>query len=453
MKKLLSILIISSIYLSLMITNVNAIPIRNEKSSNEVRQDILDQYPTGKEPSSANDFYGQGMLYLSRNMNQEAGEQFRKALKLDPNHVYSMIGIVAISLRLGDEESAKEFSSKAIKLKPDDVELRNLIGERWMRDAGSSKYLPEAESRFKEALLINPKFVPAHVNLARLYILMKKIDDGIKEYQQAISIQPQNPELRRELSYIYLNIGKVDEGLAEAKKMVELAPQNPVYHNGLGEIYLDKKQLDEALNEFQQAVNLNPKYSPAYVNIGKVYIAQGQFDKAIGEINKAIANDPDYGDAYAVLGDIYLVKGMNQNAIELYKKAIAEKATKKLSIPNFVSVLNNLAYLYSDDNMDLDTAMSYAKKANQLAPKHPDIADTLGWIHYQKGNYDEAINNLKVAVEGSPNNPIIKYHLGASYYKKGLKDQAAEELKKSLGISDKFKGADDAKLILAEIGK
>jgi len=452
MKKLLSLLIISSICLSLMITNINAIPIRNEKSGNEVKTDVLDQYPAGKEPTTADDFYKQGMLYFARNMSQEAGEQFRQALKLDPNHVYSMVGLIATSLKLGDEESAKEFSNKAIKLQPDNAELRNAIGERWMM-GGSPKYLPEAESRFKEALSINPKLLPAHVNLARLYISMNRIDDGIKKYNEAISIQPQNPELRRELAFVYLNIGKVDEGLVEAKKMVELAPLNPVYHNGLGEIYMSKGQLEEALKEFQQVIKLNPKYSPAYVNTGKVYYAQGQFDKAIGEINKAISNTPEYGDAYATLGDIYLVKGMNQKAIEEYKKAISEKSAKGLSVLSFITVHNNLAYLYSEMNNDLDTALSYAQKAKQVAPKSPDIADTMGWIYYQKGNYDEAINNLKVAAEGSPNNPIIKYHLGAAYYKKGLKDQAVVELKKSLSISDKFKGADDAKLILAEIGK
>lgn len=452
MKKLLSLLIISSVFLSLMIINVNAIPIRNEKSGTEGKQDILDQYPAGKEPTTADDFYKQGMLYFARNMSQEAGEQFRQALKLDPNHVYSMVGLVATSLRLGDEESAKEFSSKAIKLQPDNAELRNMIGERWMM-GGSPKYLPEAESRFKEAISINPKIAPAYVNLARLYISMKKIDDGIKKYNEAISIQPQNPELRRELAYVYLNIGKVDEGLVEAKKMVELAPQNPMYRNGLGEIYLNKGQVEDALNEFQQVIKLNPKYAPTYINIGKVYAAQGQFDKAIGELNKAISFIPDYGDAYAVLGDIYLAKGKSQNAIEQYKKAIAESAIKKLSLTNFVSVHNNLAYIYSDENGDLDTALSYAQKAKRVAPKHPDISDTLGWIYYQKGNYDEAISNLKTAAEGSPNNPIIKYHLGAAYYKKGLKDQAVVELKKSLSISDKFKGVDDTKRILAEIGK
>jgi tetratricopeptide (TPR) repeat protein len=435
-----------------MATNINAIPIRNEKSGSEGRADVLDQYPAGKEPTTADDFYGQGMLYLARNMPQEAGEQFRQALKLDPNHVYSMVGLVAISLRLGDEESAKEFSTKAIKLQPDSAELRNAIGERWMM-GGSPKYLPEAESRFKEALSINPKLLPAHVNLARLYISMNRIDDGIKKYNEAIIIQPQNLELRRELAAIYLNIGAVDKSLVEAKKMVELAPQNPMYRNGLGEIYLNKGQLEDALNEFQQVIKLNPKYAPAYVNTGKVYTAQGQFDKAINEINKAISNAPDYGESYATLGDIYLFKGMNQKAIEEYKKAISDKAVKSLSVISFVSVHNNLAYLYSEENNDLDTALSYAQKAKQVAPKSPDISDTVGWIYYKKGDYNEAINNLKFAVDGSPNNPVIRYHLGIAYYKKGLKDQAITELKKSISISDKYKGAEDAKLILAELEK
>jgi len=453
MKKLLSIIIISSIYFSLMIVNVNAIPIRNEKSGTEGKQDILDQYPTGKEPTSANDYYTQGMLYLARSMPKEAGEQFRQALKLDPNHIYSILGMVAISIKLGDEESAKEFSDKAMKVQPNNAEILNMLGERWMIDAGSPKYLPEAESKFKEALSINPKLVPAHVNLARLYIAKNKTDDGIKEYQQAINIKPQDPELRRELAYVYLNIGKVDEGLVEAKKMVELAPQNPLYHNGLGEIYLNKGQLNEALNEFQQSVRINPKYAPAYVNTGKVYTAQGQFDKAINEINKAISNAPDYGESYATLGDIYLIKGMNPKAIEEYKKAISDKAVKSLSVISFVSVYNNLAYLYSEENNDLDTALSYAQKAKQVAPKSPDISDTVGWIYYKKGDYNEAINNLKSAVDGSPNNPVIRYHLGTAYYKKGLKDQAITELKKSISINDKYKGADDAKRILAELGK
>ena len=92
-----------------------------------------------------------------------------------------------------------------------------------------------------------------------------------------------------------------------------------------------------------------------------------------------------------------------------------------------------------------------AQRANRLAPKHPDIADTLGWIYYKKGLYDEAVANLKAAAEGSPDNPIIRYHLGAAYYKHGAKDEAAAELKKALGENDKFEGVEEAKRMLAEL--
>ena len=112
---------------------------------------------------------------------------------------------------------------------------------------------------------------------------------------------------------------------------------------------------------------------------------------------------------------------------------------------------NNLAYIYAEKEQELDKALSLAQKAKQLAPEQPDISDTIGWIYYKKGMYDEAVANLKQAVDGSPDNPIIRYHLGAAYYKQNAKDEAAAELKKALSIDDKFEGAEDAKRLMSEI--
>ena len=47
--------------------------------------------------------------------------------------------------------------------------------------------------------------------------------------------------------------------------------------------------------------------------------------------------------------------------------------------------LNNLAVLYSDDLGQLDKAYDLAKKAREVAPNDPHIADTLGWILYKEG--------------------------------------------------------------------
>lgn len=453
MKKLFALVAIATLLLGFVIMDVTAIPKPKGETGTKDSIDVLDHYPD-RELTSAEDYYEQGMLLLARRVHREAGVQFRRALELDPGHVYSMVGLVAVSLRLGDMESAVDFSRKAIKIQPDSAPLRNLMGERWMVNASFAdreKAQAEAEGRFKEAISLDSKFVTARVNLANLYISMKKVDRAIGEYKAAIKIEPENPELRRELAYIYLNTGEIDKGLQEAEKMVELSPENPLYRNGLGEIYMNQGQLEKALGEFQQAITLEPKHAPAYMNMGKVHLAQGAPDKAMEEFSKALSHRPDYGEAYAGLGDAYLLKGMNREAAQEYEKAISENAIKTLSIQGFASVHNNLAYIYCEEGKDLDTALSHARKAIQVAPEHPGFADTLGWIYFRKGDYDEALKNLKAAAEAAPENPLIRYHLGAAYHRKGLREQAITELRKALSISERFPGVEDAKRTLAEL--
>lgn len=437
----------------MIITNVNAIPVRDDKTGADSLPSIMDQYPSKpvKEPKTADDFYSVGLYYLANRKLQEARENFRKALNIDPKHVYAMVGMIASTFNLGDTETAEEFAKKAVQTQPNSPEVRNAIGEIWMTGANNPKYQKEAETKFKEAISLNPNFIPARINLARLYVGMKKKDSAIKEYKSAVGIQPKNPAIRQELVLFYLNNGYIDEALEEAKKVLELDPKNPVYHNALGEIYLRKNLLDPAMKAFQEAIRLEPKYAPGYKNIGSIHFIKGSPDKAIIEINKSLSYSPDYGDAFALLGDIHIASGNISEAKKYYEKAIDENAIRKLSILNLITTYNNLAYIYAEEIENLDKALSYAQKAKQAIPGNPDIADTLGWIYYKKGNYDEALTNLKFAADGSPNNPAIRYHLGAAYYKKGIKDQAISELKKSLSISDKFPGAEDAKKLLAEL--
>jgi Flp pilus assembly protein TadD len=60
------------------------------------------------------------------------------------------------------------------------------------------------------------------------------------------------------------------------------------------------------------------------------------------------------------------------------------------------------------------------------------VADTLGWLHYQKGNLDRAEQLIAQAVGAAPNDPQIRYHLGAVYAKRGRKAEARRELEQAL---------------------
>ncbi len=451
MMKSLSLVITVTLLLGLAIIDVGAIPTRDKRAVieelNAYGIGVLDHYPS-REPTTADDYYKLGVAYLFRNVPQAAAEQFKKALELDPAHVDSLIGLAASTAQLGDAEAALEYSRKALKIEPTSAKVRNAVGSLRMANATSLKHLDEAEAKFKEAVSLDSTFIPSHMNLARLYTSMRKSEEAIKAYKAVIAIQPENLAAHAGLARAYLYAGSLDKATEESEKTVELSPQNPVSHNILGEMYARKGQPDKALDAFQKATEVEPTYAPGYKNMGHIYLLKRLPDEAIEEYRKALSYRPNYGEAYSGLGDAYLTKGMTQEAAEEYKNAVRVLPVSALiSVPAY----NNLAYIYAEGEQDLDTALSLAQKARRLIPKHPDIADTMGWIYYKKGLYDEAVADLKVAIEGAPENPTIRYHLGAAYYKQGDKNKASAELERALKISDDFEGVKEAKRLLAEL--
>jgi tetratricopeptide (TPR) repeat protein len=70
--------------------------------------------------------------------------------------------------------------------------------------------------------------------------------------------------------------------------------------------------------------------------------------------------------------------------------------------PDNVAALNNLAYLHSEQLPDMQKAWTYARRARELLPNAPVTADTLGWVHFKRGEYAEALRLLLEAAEKMP---------------------------------------------------
>jgi Flp pilus assembly protein TadD len=135
------------------------------------------------------------------------------------------------------------------------------------------------------------------------------------------------------------------------------------------------------------------------------------------------------------------------------KKEAADEYQKVLRLsPNHAMALNNLAYLYVEDNKDTSQALMFATRAFMLAPQDDFIRDTLGYVLLKNGRIDQGLSMLKKAWEGSPKNPSICYHLALAYKEHGDSAKAAEHLQKALELGD-FPEARDAKALLGKMKK
>ncbi len=112
--------------------------------------------------------------------------------------------------------------------------------------------------------------------------------------------------------------------------------------------------------------------------------------------------------------------------------------------------MNNLAYLYAEQNKELNKALDLARQARERVGNLPAILDTLGWVYYKKELYDSALTEFKSCVEKEPNNPIFNYHLGLVQNKLQKYTEAEASLKKAIELQSDFQGSDDAKKILGQ---
>jgi predicted Zn-dependent protease len=94
--------------------------------------------------------------------------------------------------------------------------------------------------------------------------------------------------------------------------------------------------------------------------------------------------------------------------------------------------LNNLAYLLARDPKRLDEALDLAERAHQRLPRSPAVADTLGWILYQRGSLERAEILLAEAARALPGSPQVQYHLGLTYAKRGKQGEARAALEAAL---------------------
>jgi Flp pilus assembly protein TadD len=73
-----------------------------------------------------------------------------------------------------------------------------------------------------------------------------------------------------------------------------------------------------------------------------------------------------------------------------------------------------------------------ARQAAAANPHNGAILDTLGWVCYRSGRYEEALSHLQKAARLTPKNGLIHYHLGKALWAAGRLSEAAESFRAAL---------------------
>jgi tetratricopeptide (TPR) repeat protein len=373
-------------------------------------------------------------------------------------------------------ENAENRLTEAVKLAPNFAQAVTLLS-----DLKIKKGVPAAAVELLTPLIkAQPQNVQAHYLLATAYLAQQQTTQALTVFRQMTELFPKDPQPPYLVGAILLAQRQPAEARQAFEKSLEISPDFLPATEQLVELDLADKQYASALDRVQKLIDKDPKQAQAWAIRGKIYLSQRDFVHAEPDLLKAIELDPALEPAYLLLTQLYVATNRQEQAIEklngfvkenkdnqakaapaLMQLAMLQQSLKHFNdardtyekvltlAPNQALALNNLAVLYSDTPGQLDKAYDIAKKAREAAPNVPNIADTLGWILYRKGDYGNALPLLQESAGKLPDAPQIQFHLGMAQYMLGSNEPARVALQKAADAAVDFPDKDVARRRLA----
>ena len=327
----------------------------------------------------------------------------------------------------------------------------------------------EAYQLYREGIADNPRAVTVREQLAMLYLKQKRLPEALEQLQVVRQQLPENKQILTRIGLIQLELSDWSQAEVSFRELVLLAPEVDENRYYLGLALLSQGENSEAIEVMAPIRESSAIFSESVLQLAYLFKAAGQDEEAIAALQRVIAQDIQKPEIYyylaSFLGDLeqldeaedVIAAGLKQFPHDvnllyqlgvLYEKRgerdkALEMMQKVLHLdPEHPDALNFIAYHQAENDEELELALSRALKA--LSAKQSSyIIDTLGWIYYKLGRYEESREQLEQASSLQPDDPVILEHLGDLYQALTLWDQAADAYRRILAIDPQAEGVDE----------
>jgi len=433
----------------------------NYQKALDIARDLHKDKPAQVDPLNLSAAAQLGLLDLNG-----AKKTFEQVLALEANNPTAAKNLATMEWQSGNLDRAEAILSKYLSEYPQDeaAVLKQAMIKFQLKKSDDGIAL------LKSALEHNPGSAAIRAELAQRYFDAQRYEDLLSLTSNLAGTELQTQPVLWELRG-KTNLLRNEKILAlqDFKKLVSLLPQSAHAHFLYADALSRSGKKTKARQEIERAVDVDATYLPGRIGQVKMLVQHNELNEATAAMEKV---KEDFGDIPPVLGlDGWLALGLgdysraeeslsaankqmpsSEIALLLFRSLwlqgkheqayavlnarleqqpkefalLEELAAAKLAQgkdaealdvyhsvvedhPDHVLVLNNLAWLSRDQ--DLDQAIAYAKHAHQLAPEAAGVADTLAMLLLQKDSGSlRAFELLEKTSKQAPANLEIQLH-------------------------------------------
>jgi tetratricopeptide (TPR) repeat protein len=359
-----------------------------------------------------------------------------------------------IADRGGDTEGAEAAFRRTLAASADrpslqlvDVFARFLIRNGKPEEA--SKLVADFVASNPQTLLIEPTLAVVE-GRAEPDRLLADVRGGVSEVFRNVASLLNRKQLRT-------------EALLFIRMALDLAPDDASAKFSLAQLLEARERGDLAIEAYEKIDPQSPYSWYARLGVADVLHARGESDEAIRLLRAMSSERPERADAPRALADLLRITERFDDAVTaydlavkrmggdpdwglLYTRGIALERAKRwdraeqdflkaLDVsPEQPLVLNYLGYSWVEQGVQLERARRMIETAVEKRPRDGYITDSLGWVLYRLGDFENAVVHLERAVALEPGDPVINDHLGDAYWVVGRKLEARFQWLRSLSL-------------------
>lgn len=228
----------------------------------------------------------------------------------------------------------------------------------------------------------------------------------------------------------HLANGQNDKALSYAAALRTEDPENPDVQFIEASVQALTGNGPAAEAAYRTLVDVDPTRLPVWMALFRqVATDPARSAEAGALIDRALAANPNAGELKWAKAGLLERGGDIEGAIAVYEGLYKENSANPIVANNLASLLSS----YRSDGESLARAEIIARRlrGSTVAP----YQDTFGWIAYQRGHYQDAVNELQKAATGLPEDPTVQYHLAMAYLALDRRDEALEQFRKVTALA------------------
>jgi len=433
------------------------------------------QEASARNAKSAEPLFWLGVAAKGEENLPAAAEALRQALKVDPTHINAIHLLAEILLQQNAEADVIKLLEQSWRQKSADFNYWLRLGDLYTLVTRQKKTIADQLDKtralrcYEKAQTLAPEELDIAVRLASLYESEGDLAKAAELYQRIVARRPGELPLRLKLASLYLQADHKDKAAAELEEIIRREPLRYELYNQLADIYDDLNQNEKALSNYQQSLAVNPAQDEVYARVAMLHMGLKRFAEAKSTLERwkdksptdfripylqglIFADNKQYEAAVAAYADAELLAaesprevklnaqfyfaygaaceraGDHDRAVVLFKKVIALDSEDHLAH-------NYLGYMWADKGVHLEEAYELIKIANTRHPDNGAYLDSLGWVLYRLGRFEEAVLHLLRAVELEQDDVTCLDHLADVLLKLGRTDEARQYLQRAVKMA------------------